>query len=234
MLGKPAGRFDTVRLVCAFQPVSAKSRHYAPPSLRSGPPGDQAARCGSESSYGRQDALPARHGRLPRPRVRVGPRRQHRRASRQGRELPGPGRPHGRPTGAAPRHGVWKLPSYGHRSALPTGLGKPADRCSTSFHTHHSRESVLKKWTHTTRESKKCPLWKKADISTLVRQCTPTNASQKTTPEPLRVETALPLSPRRSFTSLLVARLRLTNNRTDRHYLYWLHRSPPERERLAP
>ena len=51
-----AGRFDTVRLVCAFQPVSAKSRHYAPPSLRSGPPGDQAARCGSESSYGRQRA----------------------------------------------------------------------------------------------------------------------------------------------------------------------------------
>ena len=172
-----------------------------------------------------RSALAAMPGRLPRPRVRVGPRRQHRRASRQGRELPGQARPHGRPTGAAPRHGAWKLPSYGHRSALPTGLGKPADRCSTSFHTHHSRESVL-------RSGPTQP--EKADISTLVRQCTPTNASQKTTPEPLRVETALPLSPRRSFASLLVARLRLTNNRKDRHYLYWLHRSPPERERLAP
>ena len=35
-------------------------------------------------------------------------------------------------------HGPWKLPSYGHRSALPTGLGKPADRLSTSCQTRHS------------------------------------------------------------------------------------------------
>ena len=42
---------------------------------------------------------------------------------------------------ASQRHGAWKLPSCGHRSALPTGLGTPADRFSTSSHTHHCRES---------------------------------------------------------------------------------------------
>ena len=56
-------------------------------------------------------------------------------------------------SGVAETRGAWKLLSCGHRSALPTGLGTPADRCSTSSHTHHSRESVLQMVTHTTRES---------------------------------------------------------------------------------
>ena len=55
---------------------------------------------------------------------------------------------------------------------------------------------------------------------------TQTSASRKTTPEPLRVVAALPLSPRRSFASRLVARLPLTKQLTNDHYLYWFVHHP--------
>ena len=56
---------------------------------------------------------------------------------------------------------------------------------------------------------------------------------EKPRQNPFRLGQGFCLSPGRSFASLFVARLRLTKQLTNNHYLYWFV-GHPERERLAP
>ena len=72
-----------------------------------------------------RSALGAMPGRLLRPRVRVGPRRQHRRASRQGRELPGQARRPAPARRGTHRAGLWRA-----TAARPSDRGRGAGRAA--------------------------------------------------------------------------------------------------------